>query len=136
MAIFYNTGPHDVTGGFQSNNGAAVLPFGAGISAGGLLAESALDTLTAHAGGGQTSALALANELNRITTVATAGDSVKLPASIAGLTIIVINHGAKSCQVFGAGTDTIDDVVTATGVAQMAGSVCLYVCVTDRKSVV
>ena len=42
------------------------------------------DTLTAFAGGGQASALALTAQINRVTTVATAGDSVKLPAATAG----------------------------------------------------
>lgn len=96
----------------------------------GYLAESSQDTITAFAGGGQTSATLLANELNRVGTVATAADSVKLPASAAGLTIIVANHGANSMQVFGSGTDTINDVATATGVPQMQGSVCIYTCYT------
>lgn len=94
----------------------------------GLLYESATDGITAHAGGGQASAVALTTEVNRVTTVATAGDSVKLPASAPGLTVIVINHGANSLQVYGAATDTIDDVATATGVSQMQGSVTIYSC--------
>lgn len=94
----------------------------------GLLTESAADALTAHAGGGQGSALALTKEVNRITTVATAGDSVKLPASAAGLSIILINSGANSMQVYGNGTDTINGVASATGVAQMNNSIVLYSC--------
>lgn len=96
----------------------------------GLLNESATDNVTAHAGGGQASATALTTELNRITTVANSGDSVKLPPSSAGLTIIVINHGANPAQVYGAGSDTIDDVAAATGVSQMQGSVTIYSCTT------
>ena len=53
---------------------------------------------------------------------------MKLPASQAGLTIIVENAGANAMQVFGAGTDTVNGVATATGVSQMAGSVVLYTC--------
>jgi hypothetical protein len=100
------------------------------LASGSLFIESAADTITAFAGGGQASATVLTNEVNRITTVATAGDSIKLPASVAGLTVYCINHGANSMQVFGAGTDTIDDIATATGVAQMANSVALYSCTT------
>jgi hypothetical protein len=96
----------------------------------GLFYESITDSITAHAGGGQANAVALTTEINRITTVATVGDSVSLPVSIAGLTIIVINHGANAAQVFGAGTDTIDDVLTTVGVSQMAGSVTIYSCTT------
>jgi hypothetical protein len=100
------------------------------LSLTGLLKESAADTITAFAGGGQASATPLTAEMNRITTVATSGDSVKLPVSQAGLTIFVVNHGANPCQVYGAGTDTINDVATATGVSQMQNSTVLYTCIT------
>jgi hypothetical protein len=95
-----------------------------------LVTESSTDSLTAHAGGGQTSALALTTELNRMATVATAGDSVKLPASAAGLTIVVINSGAANAQVFGAGTDKINDQATATGITVPANSITFFACVT------
>jgi hypothetical protein len=98
------------------------------LGAGEFLYESASDGLTAHAGGGQGSALALTSELNRVSTVATAGDSVALPASAPGLTIIVENAAANPMQVYGSGTDTINGVATATGVSQMAGSVVIYTC--------
>jgi len=94
----------------------------------GYLIESASNAVAAFAGGGQASATQLAAEVCRITTVTTAGDSVKLPASVAGLTILVINNGANPAQVFGLGTDTIDGVAAATGVSQMQSSVVLYIC--------
>lgn len=96
----------------------------------GLLFESSTDNITARAGGGQALATALTTEMNRIATVATAGDSVKLPASAAGLTIIIENAAANPVQVYGAGTDTINGVATATGVSQMASSVVIYTCYT------
>lgn len=112
--------------GFQ---GPSYLPFPfASLSLTGLLYESVTDNLTAHAGGTQAAALPLTAELNRISTVATAGDSVSLPASAAGLSIVVVNSGANAMQVFGAGTDTINAVATATGVSQMPNSLVLYVC--------
>lgn len=40
---------------------------------------------------------------------------------------------ANSMQVFGSGTDTINDVVTATGVAQAAGKGAWYVDVAAGK---
>ena len=98
-----------------------------------LLVESFADTITANATGTQASATALTAELNRITVAANASapwSSVSLPASAAGLTIIVTNHGANPIGVFGAGTDTIDDIATATGVVQMQGSMCIYSCTT------
>ncbi len=96
----------------------------------GLIYESATDNITAHAGGGQASATQLTTEINRVTTVATAGDSVVLPASAPGLTIIVINAAAKPMQVFGLSADTIDGVAAATGVSQMQKSMVIYSCTT------
>lgn len=96
----------------------------------GLLNESAIDGIVAHAGGGQALATPLVNEVNRVITVATGGDSVLLPPSSAGLSILVVNHGANAMQVFGAGTDTVNDVATATGVSQMANSLVLFTCAT------
>jgi hypothetical protein len=93
----------------------------------GLVFESATDALVANAGGGQTNALPLATEVNNVATVASAGDSVKLPPAYPGLTMVVINTGANPMQVFGTGADTINGVAAATGVAQMQGSVVLYV---------
>ena len=102
---------------------------GVGFS-GSLFTESAKDNITAFATGGQTSATQLTTQTSRITTVATAGDSIKLPASAPGLELMVINSGANPMQVFGAGADTIDGVATATGVSQMTNSVVIYVCTT------
>lgn len=89
---------------------------------------SRTNSITAFAGGGQTNATALTSRINRVTTVATAADSVKLPATTGGLGLwcIVINSGANSLQAFGAGTDTINGVATATGVAIAAGKVGVY----------
>jgi hypothetical protein len=101
-----------------------------GASPGALVYEASADNLTAHAAGGQANALQLTNELNRISTVATAGDSVKLPASGNGLTVIVENAGANSMQVFGSGTDQINGAAAATGISQMPNSVVIYTCYT------
>lgn len=92
--------------------------------------ETAKDSITALAGGGQTNATLLTSQTNRVSTVATAGDSIKLPVSAPGLELIVINSGANAMQVYGSGTDTINGVATATGVSQMANSTVIYTCVT------
>ena len=102
---------------------------GVGYS-GSFFTESSRDTITAFAGGGQASATLLLAQTSRVTTVATIGDSIKLPVSAPGLEVMVINHGANEMQVFGSGTDTIDDVATAAGVAQMVNSVVIYICAT------
>lgn len=87
--------------------------------------------LTAHSGGGQGSALALSatKTVHNVTTVAAGNDSVALPAATgSGAVHVVMNSAAaNSCQVYGAGTDTINGVATATGVALAAGKAGLYV---------
>lgn len=103
------------------------------IAMAGLFYEFAQDNVTAHAGGGQALAFQLTGQTARITTVATPGDSVALPPSQAGLEVLVINHGANAMQVFGAGTDTIDDVATAIGVSQMQNSLVIYTCATAGR---
>ena len=90
--------------------------------------EFASDNIVAKAGGGQTNATAILTQTARIVTVATSGDSIKLPPSVPGLEILIINHGANSMQVFGNGIDLVDDVPTATGVSQMQNSFVLYTC--------
>jgi hypothetical protein len=94
------------------------------------LLESSQDAIIANPGGGVSNATVLTRQNNRITTVATAGDSVKLPPALQGLECYVINHGAAAMQVFGNGTDTINDVAGSTGVSQMTGSCVLYICMT------
>lgn len=84
--------------------------------------------ITAHAGGGQINAIQITAILNRVVTAANANDSVKLPASTAGLRITIENGSANSIQVFGFGTDQINDIASVTGVAQPAGAFVTYNC--------
>ena len=107
----------------------ASLSVGKFVNTGAIFVPGSTATgLTAHAGGGQASALALTAQYNRVDTVATAADSVKLPApSFIGQEVEVMNNAAaNSMQVFGSGTDTINGVATATGVAQAAGKFAMY----------
>ena len=118
-----NLGAHIGTGTMTSS-----LDVLGNISMGGLFNESRTDSITAHSGGGQTSAVLLTTEMNRVTTVAAALDSVMLPPSVGGLTIIVENAALNPMQVFGSSPDTINGNATATGVTQMQGSVVFYTC--------
>jgi len=81
--------------------------------------------ITAGAGGGQGNAVALSatKTVHNITTVSSGNDSVKLPASTGGGTVHWVKNSAaaNSAQLFGNGTDTIDGVAAATGVAVAAG---------------
>jgi len=56
--------------------------------------------ITAFAGGGQGSAVALTSEYNTIGVCATAGDSVKLPTPAVGKLVTVFNGGAADLAVF------------------------------------
>lgn len=82
----------------------------------------------AHAGGGQASATPVSGGMIRVDTVVTAADSIQLPLAVAGLELCLVNNTANSMQVFGAGTDTINNVATATGVAQGSQVAAYYVC--------
>lgn len=86
-------------------------------------AQGGEDSLTAFATGGQTNATALSSTVtnHRVSTVATTGDSVKLPAATVGQVHYVRNDGATPMQVFGQATETIDGVASATGVVQLPG---------------
>lgn len=96
------------------------------------------DGITAHAGGTKAAAYQLTAAINRISTCATNGDSVLLPAvSVAdvGLQVEVYNDGAADAQVFGNGSDTIDAVATATGVVLTAAKRCVYTLVSYASGV-
>jgi hypothetical protein len=119
--------------------GDSVLDYEIGVGQNTLymqyLRGSNLDTITAHSGGGQSSAFQLASEISRITTATATSvpyDSVALPTSAAGLELVVVNHSNNPIQVFGNNTEgaLIDDVATATGVTQMGNSTVLYFCIT------
>lgn len=90
--------------------------------------ETAQNGIVALAGGGQVGATQLTAQTSRIATVATTGDSVKLPAAIPGLEVTVIHRGANDMQVFGLGNDVIDGQAAATGVSQMYNSTVFYIC--------
>jgi hypothetical protein len=103
------------------------------LGLGDYLLESAQDNITATAGGGQAGAFQIQSQTFRVSLVASIGDSVMLPPSAPGLELLGINHGANAMQVFGNGTDTIDDQAAATGVSQMANSMVIYSCATAGK---
>jgi len=106
-----------------------------GILVGGIVSKgnifvpgSTTTGITAYATGGQTNAVLLSAQFNRVDTVGSANDSVKLPVpSFIGQEVEVMNNAASnSMQVFGSGTDTINGVATGTGVAQAAGKFAMY----------
>lgn len=92
--------------------------------------DSYVNGLTALAGGGQTGATQLLpRNMNRVTTVATSGDSCVLPAAAAGLRLYVTNAGANSMNVFPAGsTDVINALSAATAIAVASGATTIFFC--------
>jgi len=86
----------------------------------GTTKRSATDSITAFATGGQASAVALTTDINEVSVSGTDGDSVKLPAGVAGMEIIVINNdAAQTIDVFPLSGDYINgNLDTALNVAQ------------------
>lgn len=113
-------------GVFQGN-----IPF----QPGDYILESAQSGITATAGGGQANAFQVTTQTTRINTVATAGDSVKLPPAVPGLELMITNRGSNPMQVFGTNNpdlgnaiDTIDGLAATSGVSQMQNSLVIYTC--------
>jgi hypothetical protein len=102
----------------------------------GALADftSATNAITAYAGGGQTNAVALTSTFNRVTTVGTAADSVKLPAAKAGMSIVVFNKAASnSLNVFPASGDSINALSADAAYALAVTKGAMFVCCLDGK---
>lgn len=95
----------------------------------GFLKRSNTATITAFAGGGQASATALSTDYNRVTTVATTGDSVKLPTGVAGQKIVVVNDGANDCDVFPFSGQAIDALGTNNAYSLVAGTNITFICI-------
>ena len=98
----------------------------------GFLERSYAAGLAAHAGGGQGAALALTKDFNRITTVATAGDSVLLPDAVHGRSIFVKNaHATNSLNVFPKTGENINALSANAAYALAATKGALFVCVVN-----
>lgn len=115
--------------GYREVSGTSLMNAFARMFQGGI---SRQDNITAHAGGGQASAYQLGYTQNRVSTVATSGDSVALPKAIAGSECVVINAGANPMQIFGkiGAADTINGIAGNVGVSMPPGGLGIFVCVT------
>ena len=82
--------------------------------------------ITAHAGGGQSSAVALTTFYNNVTTCATAGNSVKLLPAATGTMQIVKNNGATNLAVFPYSGGTIDGGSTDASVTLIPGQEVIF----------
>ena len=97
-------------------------------NAGAGTAASVTNGITAFATGGQTSATALTTPINRVSTCATIGDSVKLPTSTAGAVVTVINSGATGVDIFPVTGETIDTLAANTALRVATGTTVVFVC--------
>lgn len=90
------------------------------------------NALTAFAGGGQANALLLTQKINRVTTVATAADSVRLPKALAGMSMVVINAAAaNSMNVFPTSGDAVNALAADAAFAVAANKTVLLFCAVD-----
>lgn len=86
--------------------------------------------ITAFAGGGQASAVALTADFNRVTTVATGNDSVKLPAATAGKQVVVVNAAAaNSMNVYPVSGEAINALSANAAFAMAANKTALFTCI-------
>lgn len=101
----------------------------ASLTTTGVNVASAANALTAHSGGGQGSALALTKAINRITTVAAGGDSVKLPSAVAGTEVTVINAAAANAMdCFPASGEVINALSANTALSIIANKTVSFFC--------
>ena len=86
---------------------------------------STQQSVTAHAGGGRTSAFPVTAAITNVTTVANAADSLVLPVASTNLgeTFIIYNNGANALTLYGNGSDTINGTAGATGISIPNGGV-------------
>lgn len=103
----------------------------------GTIKKSTTDGITAYASGGQGSATALTSDINEVSACASGGDSTKLPAAVAGMEIVVINHGVAAMDLFPVSGDFINEgsVNVATSIAVNATAIC-YCYVADYWEVI
>jgi len=91
---------------------------------------SAQNAITATAGGGQANAFQLSNHINRVTTVGTAADSVKLPYAVVGTDPIYVTNAAaaNSMNVFPSSGDAINALSANTAFAVAANKTAIFIC--------
>jgi hypothetical protein len=86
------------------------------------------DSVTAKAGGGQATAYPINFMTTRVTTVASAADSLRLPPSSGGLFLTVANAaGVNAMNVFPAAGESINALGANTAFSIAAGKACFFV---------
>lgn len=96
------------------------------INMAGPFYAKAVTGLTALAGGGQSGATVLTGDINVVSTVASAADSVQLPVAEAGREVSVVNSSANSMAVFPALGDKINALSANASLAVAAGKTATF----------
>ena len=111
-----------------NETGTGVAVFNTNPTFEGTTKVSVLNAIIALAGGAQ-AGTALTAEVNRVTTVAVAADSVQLPISVAGHRVYVINAAAANAvAVFGQTGDVINALAANTALSVAANKTVCFVC--------
>lgn len=86
-------------------------------------AGTSTDGITAAAGGGYANAVQLVSRFNHVSTVATTGDSVRLPPCVPNLALHVSNDGVNALSVFpyGNGIDRLNNSAVGASISVPAG---------------
>jgi hypothetical protein len=93
-----------------------------------LVTQLGLTGIVAHAGGGQANAVQLTAMNYFIATVATAGDSVKLPPAKVGMEITNQSATATGPNDFPASGETINALAANTAIAVAPQSILIFFC--------
>lgn len=97
------------------------IPAGQVFSNLGTSSRTAVNALTALVGGAQ-AGTALTAGINRVTTVASAADSVQLPAATAGISVVVINAAAANAMAVFPRTGEIINALSANASISVAAN--------------
>lgn len=90
-------------------------------------------SITAYAGGGQANATAIKTEYAKVTTVATAADSVKIRKAVAGCRHVVVNDGANACNIYPQTGDNFEGAAANAAQSLPAGNTLEVFCFVDGE---
>lgn len=131
FGLTISTGNFAVSSGTITASGNITSSAGNFVSTAGYFTRSAVNGLTALAGGAQ-AGTALTREINRVTTVATAADSVQLPAATAGRVVTVINAAAANAMaVFPQTGEVINALSANASISVAANKTIQFFCAVD-----
>lgn len=128
FGLTISTGNFDVSAGTMSASGDITSSAGNFVNTAGYYLNSVVNGLTALAGGAQ-AGTALTRQINRVTTVATAADSVQLPAAVAGRVVTVINAAAANAMaVFPQTGEIINALAANASISVVANKTINFYC--------